>query len=211
MQEPNGKRLLWSTLLLVIIHLAGIIGLLSSYRNLFLMVTPLNLILSAFLLVHNHIGINKQFFLFLLISFFTGFLVELIGVNTGILFGHYTYESALGFKLLNVPVIIGINWFILTFCAGIICNKIKGSIYLRSCIGACMLVVMDYLIERIAPQYYFWTWRNGIIPFQNYVAWFIISFVILLVFYKLNFNKMNRLAPSLFVIQLVFFALLGII
>jgi uncharacterized membrane protein len=211
MQEQSNKRLFISTLLVIIVHLAGIIGMLTPYRDLFLMMTPVNLLLSAFLLLYNHKDLNKQFILFLLISFFTGFFIEVIGVNTGLIFGHYTYENTLGFKIFNVPVIIGINWFILTYCAGVICDKIKSSMYVKSCVGALMLVVMDLLIERIAPEYNFWSWLNNIIPIQNYIAWFFISFILLLLFFKLNFDKKNKLAPTLFIIQLIFFALLAII
>lgn len=211
MATRNNKRLSLSILLLIIIHLAGIIGLHSSYRNLFLTATPFNLILTAFLLVYNHKDLNRSFFIFLFLSFIIGYFVEVIGVSTGMIFGHYYYEETLGFKILNVPVIIGINWFILTFCAGVICDKIKSNIYIKSCIAGVMLVIMDFVIERIAPEYNFWYWDHGIIPVQNYIAWFVVSFLLLLLFYKLNFSKVNKLAAAVFIIQIIFFAVSGLI
>lgn len=210
MNEKRDWRLLLSTILLIIVHIAGVIGLNTSYRNLFLALTPANLLLSSVLLLLNHKEFNKSFLLFILISFLSGFFIEVIGVNTGLIFGNYTYETALGFKILNVPVIIGVNWFILIYSAGIICDKIKSNIYIKSLIGAFMLVILDVLIERIAPEYHFWSWDQGIIPLQNYLAWFVVSFLIILTFYKLNFTKTNKLAPSLFIIQLVFFTLLDL-
>ena len=45
--------------------------------------------------------------------FIFGYSVELIGIKTGLLFGEYSYDTALGFKLLDVPLIIGLNWVII--------------------------------------------------------------------------------------------------
>jgi bisanhydrobacterioruberin hydratase len=211
MEEKNNTRLFLSIVLLIIIHIAGIIGLFTSYRHLFLMATPFNLMLSALLLLINHKEFNRQFWLFIFISMTIGYLIEVTGVKTGIIFGSYHYGNSLGFKILDVPLIIAVNWFILTYCAGVICNKIKSNIFIKSLSGSLMLVTMDVLIEHIAAEYDFWYWQNGTIPLQNYMAWFLVSFLILLTFYKLNFAKVNKLAPVLFVIQMIFFALLGLL
>ena len=56
-----------------------------------------------------------RFFIF---AFSIGFLVEVIGVNYGIIFGNYTYGKVLGFKVLNVPLMIGVNWFFLSIACG---------------------------------------------------------------------------------------------
>src|SRR5689334_23098853 len=37
---------------------------------------------------------------------------EVIGVATGAIFGAYSYGEVLGFKLLEVPLIIGLNWVV---------------------------------------------------------------------------------------------------
>jgi uncharacterized membrane protein len=208
MREKRKWLLLASTLLLIIIHIAGVIGLNSVYKELFLALTPANLLLSATLLIVNHKEFNTSFFLFFLISFVGGYLIEVAGVHTGLIFGNYSYGNSLGIKLYNVPLIIGLNWFILSYCAGVICNKIKSNPYIKSGVAAFLLVIIDVLIEKIAPEYDFWSWSGGVIPLQNYIAWFVISFLIILTFYKLNFEKTNKLAPSLFIIQLVFFTLL---
>ena len=54
-----------------------------------------------------------------MICFAVGVSVEIMGINTGILFGDYTYGDVLGFKLRDVPVLIGVNWFIIIYCSGI--------------------------------------------------------------------------------------------
>ncbi|MGB1217003.1 MAG: carotenoid biosynthesis protein, partial [Saprospiraceae bacterium] len=59
--------------------------------------------------------------------------------------------------------------------------------------------------------YGFWSWGvDNIIPTQNYVAWFLISFFLLGIF-NLLFKKLrNNAAFTLFILQFVFFLLLGI-
>ena len=44
---------------------------------------------------------------------FLGFGVEVIGVETGLLFGDYEYGSGLGPKVLKVPMLMGVLWWIL--------------------------------------------------------------------------------------------------
>jgi putative membrane protein len=55
-----------------------------------------------------------------------GFFIEAIGVNTGLIFGNYVYKTTLGWKFLETPLIIGVNWILLT-CSVVysIENKIK--------------------------------------------------------------------------------------
>ena len=207
-EQPKDNQLFVSTIVLVIIHAAGIIGIHSPYKELFLSLSPVNLLLSASLLLWNHKGFNKALFTFIIISAFAGYLVEVAGVQTQLIFGSYGYGKTLGLKLAEVPLIIGINWMMLVYCAGTIVNRLNTSVVIKSLAGASLLVALDLLIEPVAIKYDFWHWYTAEVPRQNYIAWFIVSFLLLLVFNSLNFNKENKLAQSLFIIQLIFFALL---
>jgi uncharacterized membrane protein len=209
--EKKDKRFLISTILLIVVHVAGIIGLHSTYKELFLSLTPFNLLISAFLLALNHRQFNRSFIFFTLIIFFAGFFIEVIGVKSGLLFGNYYYGNTLGWKLMNVPIVIGVNWLMLIYSAGIISDQINRNIYLKSTAGAALLVGLDLLIEQSAGKYGFWQWLNTIIPFQNYIAWFCVSFIFLLLFHSVNFNKSNKLAGVLLAVQFLFFALLFIL
>jgi putative membrane protein len=209
-EQQKDMRLFVSTIILVIIHIAGIIGIHSPLKDLFLMLTPFNLIMCITLLFINHSTFNKSFFLFCFITFFISFFIEVAGVRTGIIFGNYAYGQTLGLKALDVPIIIGANWMMLIYCVGVICNKIKTSVILKSLIGSSILVVFDYVIEPVAIKYNYWTWNHSNVPLQNYVGWFVVSFLLLLLFNFLNFTKNNKLAQSLFIIQFVFFILLAL-
>lgn len=204
--EQKNKRLFISAAILLIVHIAGIIGLQTSYRDLFLGLTPINLLLSASLLFINHQQFNKNFILFAVITLLSGFFVEVAGVRTGAIFGSYWYEETLGWKVLNVPVVISVNWLMLVYSAGVISNKLNANIILKSATGAALLLILDLLIEQNAHNYKFWSWMDGKIPMQNYIAWFLVSFVLLLLFHSLKFKKENKLAPVLYIVQLLFFA-----
>ena len=107
-----------ATAIAVLFHTIGLVGILYFDKNFFIQSTAFNLLLSFALIIWTQTEKNKFFFLFFLACFFVGITVEIIGINTGILFGDYTYGNVLGLKFKNVPVLIGINWFIIIYCCG---------------------------------------------------------------------------------------------
>lgn len=75
--------------------------------------------------------------------------------------------------------------------------------------GATLAVVFDWLIEPVAVKLGYWTWLgNGQIPMFNYISWFVISMLLLLIFHVLPFQKQNKFAVNLLLIQAMFFLLL---
>jgi bisanhydrobacterioruberin hydratase len=73
--------------------------------------------------------------------------------------------------------------------------------------GATLAVFFDWLMEPVAVQLGYWKW-NGAIPFYNYLCWFMVSIVLLTAFHLLKFNKQNKFAVHLLMIQVLFFLLL---
>jgi putative membrane protein len=92
-----------------------------------------------------------------------------------------------------------------------IAQKLSNRLYVIAITGAVLMVILDLLIEPIASKYQFWHWHNEIIPFQNFVAWFVISFFFHGLGTVMKFNKENKMAVFIYCIQLVFFALLNLI
>lgn len=215
-------RVKLATSLAIIFHLIGLAGMLFFHEKKFVEATALNLLLMAGLICHTETYRGKPFYLFLTISFLIGILVEMIGVNTGLLFGNYQYGKILGPKLLGVPLIIGINWFMVMYCIGssteILYRKIKTknesvekawSKWGPIIDGALIAVFFDWLMEPVAIKLGYWTWNgNGEIPTYNYVSWFIISLIIMLIFNTLKWKKDNRFAIHLLLIQSMFFLIL---
>jgi putative membrane protein len=92
-------------------------------RELFITITPLNLLFAALFLFYGRWPSRRVLFTGLAV-FAASFLVEAVGVNTGMIFGSYSYGSALGPKLWNTPVIIGLNWFVLIYCTNVISRQL---------------------------------------------------------------------------------------
>jgi putative membrane protein len=67
------------------------------------------------------------------------------------------------------------------------------------------MVVLDFAIEPVAIQSDFWTWAGGVIPFFNYVCWFVVGLILQLVLHFTELNETNKVNDGLFVIMLLFF------
>lgn len=201
-----------SIIFIIVFHIVGLLGFLfSEYQDFFLSFVPFHLLLMAGILVANQKEFNKPFYLGMLTVIIAGFVVEVVGVATGAIFGNYTYGQTLGYKLAEVPLIIGINWFVLVFSIGAVLKKyFKHQRNLKSLIGAAVLVFIDFLIEPVAIKYDYWSWTDSFVPLQNYIAWFIVSFILLRIYFELEFRKTNKVAATLLICQILFFAILNL-
>lgn len=215
-----------ATAVVVVFHSIGLIGLLFSDGLFFRTATPFNLLLSFGLLWWTQEEKNAPFLIFMSVCFLSGIFVEMIGVNTGILFGDYSYGSVLGLKINQVPLLIGVNWFIIIYCSGVAVHmllakminsvaagsgKAPAAIKALSVIidGATLAVFFDWLMEPVAIKLGFWEWHgDGSIPFYNYVCWFAVSMALLAVFHFSKFSKTNKFAVNLLLTQLMFFLVL---
>jgi bisanhydrobacterioruberin hydratase len=214
-------------MLALLFHAFGAAGiLLNVYKDFFIGATPVNLLLMFALLLWTQRSPNGFFFLFVAVAAFTGIAVEITGVNTGLLFGHYSYGSVLGYKWKGVPLLIGINWFITIYCCGIAIHTLLQRVINASAAttrippqtiralsvivdGASLAVFFDWVMEPVAVKLGFWQWGgNGSIPVFNYVCWFGISLLLLACFHFLRFSKSNKFAVHLLLIQVMFFLLL---
>jgi putative membrane protein len=187
----------------------GLIGLHTEYRDQVTITIPFLLILSAIIVLINHREWNRYFAIFFIFTYICGYLVELAGIESGLIFGQYTYGDTLGYKLYGVPVIMGLNWFLLVYSCGMVANIFRYGVFIKSTIGAMLMVIIDVSLEPVAVSLDFWTWQSGIIPLQNYVSWFIVSFILHIYFQKLEQKKFNRIAVGLFIIQYIFFFVLS--
>ncbi|MBC8053959.1 MAG: carotenoid biosynthesis protein [Sphingobacteriaceae bacterium] len=162
------------------------------------------------LIIVSHEDKNKYFWVFLISCYTAGFVVELLGVNTGAIFGEYKYGSTLGAKFADIPLIIGVNWILVIYSTGVFMKEfqIKNHI-IRALIGAFLITSLDILIEPVAIRYDYWSWKDFEIPFQNYVGWFIFSFLMLRFFFLMKFRKVNLAATVLFIVQFIFFFFLS--
>jgi len=184
------------------------------------------MLVSLALLIWTQEGKNKSFWLFLFACFATGMLTEYSGGNYQMLFGGYVYGKPLGPQVCNVPLLIGINWFIMMMCCGVTVQYLLNAAWNRLrepgqperndvgfwavvLDGALLATAFDWLMEPVAVKLGFWIWLgDGSIPLKNYWSWFLVSALLLLLFRKLPFPKNNQFAIHLLLIQTLFFLIL---
>lgn len=199
--------------ILIIFYTIGIIGVGFSGYDQFILLTPFNLLLSITVILWFHPNWSSQTLLFLLTCFLVGFGIEVIGVNTGKIFGVYEYGRVLGWKLWDTPLMIGVNWVMLVYCSGMVTNWLlpKWHFLVKAIVSATVMVILDLIIEPVAIHYDFWTWAASDIPIQNYISWWLISFILLSLFHFLHPRGQNKVARVLLALQFGFFALLNLI
>ncbi|MFM2156508.1 MAG: hypothetical protein RL516_1257 [Bacteroidota bacterium] len=162
-----------------LVTISGLIGIYLGHLDWFISKTPLNLILGATLLYWNFPPKNGlRSWIIWLIVYSIGMMVELIGVNTSLLFGNYHYGENLGIKIMGVPLLIGINWVVLTFLTAILAKRYISNKWLAILTGSILMVGLDFFIEPIAPIFDFWHWAEGDAPIRNFIDWFIVSFIL---------------------------------
>jgi putative membrane protein len=211
-------------ILALLFHITGLIGILfTPYKDWFVSSVPIVLLIMFLLLSITQKKIFQAYISFFFIAFTIGMATEIIGVNTGLLFGNYQYGQVLGPKLFGVPLLIGFNWFNIVFCSGSLLAQcidllqrkwnvnITARTYTMAVVlgGAAIATCFDIILEPVAVKLNFWSWENGQIPLYNYICWFIISAVLL--GFKMYIKKItvNTFATILFIIQALFFLLLN--
>jgi bisanhydrobacterioruberin hydratase len=195
---------------LVIFHCVGIIGLLSSFRDQILPLSALNLCLSFVVLYFGRIKKQMVFIVFAAGAFIWGMCLELVGVHTHLLFGNYSYGESLGWKFIEVPLIIGVNWAVLCSISQELISSLKLTIFVKTIVGALIMTALDFLIEPVAMKSDFWSWENNQIPFFNYVCWFVGALPLHFMYQKLKLNEQNTVARGLFIILALFFTILNL-
>ncbi len=191
----------------IIFYLVGFLGLVIPYTyHLFLNLFPLALILSfsAILLSHKDRYDTKTIYVFVLIGVWS-FMIEVTGVNTHLIFGNYSYGNALGLKLFNTPLLIAINWVMLTYAGSSITERLSMPDYLKIIIASTIILVYDIILEQVASVLDMWYWKDNVVPFQNYLAWFIIAFLFQSFIRLSKVSTRNSIAVPILLIQTLFF------
>lgn len=206
----SGSRRFQVTLtVLAIFYAVGTVGILSPYSEAFVRLSFANLVLTALLLLVNTEGLSRRVVAGFSVSMFAGWVVEALGVKTGVIFGSYHYTDRMGPSLLEVPLVIGLNWAILVHAVHAWLGKWLRSRALMAAVGASFMTAFDWVMEPVAIRLRFWVWQADVVPLRNYLAWWALSFLLLLVSDVIGPRPNNRLAPWVFGVMLTFFVILG--
>ncbi len=197
--------------LLIALHTVGIFGLAAIEFDFFVRLTPVVLLLSAILLIEAHENYKPNIWIFLIICFVLGFVAELVGTKTGFPFGDYYYGRALGPAIAKVPVVIGINWFLMAMASAYLVKKIFDNRILQTLFAAVLMVFLDFWIEPVAQLLDYWQWESPYVPLMNYLGWFAVSLLMQIAFQFTIAQEKNRLASGYFFVVLLFFVVLNFV
>ena len=199
----------WIRIILLILYVVGAVGMLMpSTRTWFVQLSALNLAISFGALILNRKAKPLTFVVFLSIAFVIGISVELIGVHTSYLFGSYFYGNSLGWKWYSVPLIIGLNWGILTVTSSAIIHRFQLNKHVEAILAAILMVLFDYILEPVAIKLDYWHWTEGQIPVYNFICWMGVSYLLQLIYQRMKLAEVNKVAESLFLMMFIFFTLL---
>ena len=194
---------------LILIYVSGAIGFLFN-PGFFAPFTPLTLAFTCFVfLIHQPLN-NLNYTLSFIGLAAVGFVAEVIGVKTGVVFGNYYYGNALGYKVLGVPLVISLNWGLLINIGVLVATYLSKKPLLIATLAAFIITGVDLVIEQVASQMDYWHFSNGIAGIQNYIGWFIISFFTSWLLQKHLVKGDKKIALVFLLLQLFFFGLIYI-
>ena len=214
---PSTKRR-WALFVLIVLHVVGAVGILTGWAGLLLPLSGVNLAIATALLL----WLNRpQWHWWWLAAPALGFGAEVIGVQTGWLFGAYSYGSGLGPRLAGVPLLLGPLWLMMLWGSW---SLVSSSRTLqakphatRVLLAATAMTALDGLIEPVAIRAGWWSWANdlGAVPWTNYASWFGIAACLLAFAPPADSTTESKaagttIARELFLIFTAFFTLLNL-
>lgn len=200
--------------ILVILYTVGAVSTIIGYEEL-LKLSSVNLLLTLFLVLWFQPK-TKAFVVYAFIVYFAGFFIELAGITTGKIFGQYFYGNNLGIKLWDVPIVIGVNWLLLSYSSVSVTAYLAKRIsmvkkaWVFSLVASVAMVGIDALIEPLCARLDFWYWKGGDIPLTNFTAWFLFSVAFNYLGVKLGVHQQNNVGIAAWLLQVLFFVSLTI-
>lgn len=198
----------WIPRIMVFLHAVGVTGILAGYGQYFLDFTAVNLLVNGILAAWAN---WDQLHWTWAAAILGGLGVEIIGVQTGVLFGTYSYGNALGPMVAGVPLILGVLWWVSLLGCGHWTDRLMrwrawsdrgfAGTALRAALAATLMTLFDSMIEPVAIQAGWWAWEGVEVPWLNYGTWWAVSFL----FYLLPRKSGENIGPGLLVAIFVFF------
>lgn len=196
----------------VVFYMVGVAGLAVpvSYPY-FKILIPFALLLSLFALAIFNKDYSKRAIVFFLLVYIAGFLLEVAGTKTHLIFGAYHYGEGLGIKVLETPLMIGLNWLLLVYLTASITGVMNWHPGVKIIVASMIMLGYDLVLEQVAPLLDMWYWHDGTVPARNYLSWFIVALLFHTMGRLFRVNMKNRLSGVIFISQLLFLFSLYII
>ena len=100
---------------------------------------------------------------------------------------------------------IGLNWALLALAALGLLNDLNVAAWLKPLVGALLMVGLDFLMETSAPVFDFWSFENNIVPLWNYVCWFMLSWLMLVIGQRMRIHGDRRFSLQFYLVNFTFF------
>ena len=123
------------------------------------------------------------------------FVIETIGVKTGVIFGVYNYGETLWPQIIRVPFAIGFAWFLMLICSIALMQRLpvinSSNIWIQIFVISVLMTFFDFMMEPAAIKLNYWSWQTVAVPLQNYVAWFVISFILTILGWQMKILELK--------------------
>ncbi len=114
-----------------------------------------------------------------------GFAVEVVGVHTGVPFGHYGYAGSLGPRLLGVPIVVALCWTMLAWPAALAARILARTFAGRVAVGTWALASWDLFLDPQMVGAGHWRWADpephlpgvATVPLSNFAGWLFVAAV----------------------------------
>ncbi len=146
------------------------------------------LILLAFINTHFHAarqwtpGVARGWGLIVLVC---AFGIETFGTMTSFPFGDYHYTDQFGPVLGVVPLTIPLAWHVVVTNALFVIRAVAPHVsrLAEAGLAGLLCTLYDFILEPFATSVkHYWIWTEGTIPPINYVAWFVLSALLVRLF-----------------------------
>ncbi len=104
---------------------------------------------------------------------------------------------------------IGITWYLLLYCVYDITYRLSIHFIFKAISGGLLMLGYDLVLEPVAIKMPMWQWDSESVPIKNYLAWFLISFFILLIMHLLKIKYRNKVSLFMFIVQFMFMLILN--
>ena len=142
------------------------------------------------------------------------FFVEAIGVRTGRIFGEYNYGDTLWPQFFGVPISISFAWFLMLICSIALMQRLPvintSNIWIKIFVVSILMTFFDFMMEPAAVKLNYWNWKLTSIPIQNYLAWFVLSYIFIVFGQRMGVLKIKMpiLVTHAFFAQLLYFIMI---
>lgn len=191
---------------LILVYVSGTIGF-AINPIFFKPFTSFTLLLTALVFLIHQPWKTSEYSLSFISLILIGFTIEIIGVNTGLIFGEYSYGHSMGFAVLGVPLVISLNWALLIALGILISKYLSTNKWIASFCSAFIITATDFLMEHVCVDLDFWRFESGLAGIHNYSAWFLISFISSFVFFTPLSRGNKLIALKILALQVFFFGI----